>query len=57
MSTSKNPMAIAAAAVYLATLKNKEKISQLKISEASNISAVTIRDRSKEIKNKLGGEI
>ena len=57
MSTSKNPMAIAAAAVYLATLKNKEKISQLKISEASSISAVTIRDRSKEIKNKLGGEI
>lgn len=57
IATSKNPMAIAAAAIHLAIQKNKEKVSQLKISEASGISAVTIRDRTKEIKNKLGGEI
>ena len=57
VSTSKNPMAIAAAAVYLAVLKNNEKVSQLRISDSSGISAVTIRDRSKEIKKELGGEI
>ena len=56
-ATSKNPMAIAAAAVHWAIQKNNEKVSQLKISEASGISAVTIRDRTKEIKKKLGGEI
>jgi transcription initiation factor TFIIB len=57
VSTSKNPMAMAAAAVNLATVMNHEKVTQLKISEASGISAVTIRDRTKEIKQKIGGEI
>ena len=57
VSTSKNPMAMAAAVINLAALMNHEKITQLKISEASGISAVTIRDRTKEIKEKIGGEI
>ena len=57
ISTSKNPMAMAAASIHLASVMNKEKVSQLKISAASGISAVTIRDRSKEIKGKIGGEI
>ena len=57
VSTSKNPMAMAAASVNLAAVMNHEKVTQLKISEASGISAVTIRDRTKEIKKKLGGEI
>jgi len=33
------------------------KVSQLKISKVSGISAVTIRNRSKEIKRIMGGEI
>ena len=57
ISTSKNPMAMAATVVHLAAFKNKEKISQIKIAEFSGISAVTIRDRAKEIRKKLGGEI
>ncbi len=57
VATSKNPMSIAAAAVALAVLKNQEKVSQTKISQASGISSVTIRDRTKEIKKQLGGEI
>ena len=57
VSASKNPMAMAASAVNLASVMNNEKITQLKISEASGISAVTIRDRTKEIKEKIGGEI
>ena len=57
VSTSKNPMAMAAASIHLASIINKEKVPQLKISEASGISAVTIRDRAKEIKEKIGGEI
>ena len=57
MNTSKNPMGMAAAAVYLSSLKNQEKISQIIISNVSGISAVTIRDRSKEIKKSLRGEV
>lgn len=57
VSASKNPMAMAASAINLAAIMNNEKITQLKISEASGISAVTIRDRTKEIKEKIGGEI
>ena len=56
ISTSKNPMAMTAAAVYLASLMNHEKASQIRISEISGISAVTIRDRAKEIREKIGGE-
>ena len=57
VSASKNPMAMAAAATYLASIKNGKKVSQLKISKVSGISAVTIRDRTKEILEKVGGEI
>lgn len=56
INTSKNPMSMAAAVVHLASVLNHEKISQLKISQVSGISAVTIRDRSKEIRKKIGGE-
>jgi transcription initiation factor TFIIB len=48
-------MGMAAAAIYLSSLKNQEKIRQIKISEVSGISPVTIRDRAKEMKKRLGG--
>ena len=54
VSTSKNPMAMAAAAVYLASTITDEGVSQLKISKISGISAVTIRERRKEIVMKIG---
>ena len=57
ITTSKNPMAMAAAALYLSALKNQEKVSQIKISKISGISSVTIRDRAKEIRNSLGCKI
>ena len=57
ITTSKNPMAMAAAVVHLASLENGEKISQIKIAQASGISAVTIRDRAKEIRQKIGGDM
>ena len=45
----KHPMSMAAAAVYLAIKKNDERISQTFISRISGISAVTIRNRVKEV--------
>lgn len=53
IATSKNPLSLAAAAMHLAALNNREKVSQLKISEASRISAVTIRDRARELKKMM----
>lgn len=53
ISTSKNPMSMAAAAIHLACLKNSEKISQLKIAQISGISAVTIRDRVNEMRKTM----
>ena len=55
-NTSKNPMGMAAAALYISCQKNKEGISQVNISRVSGISSVTIRDRAKDIKNSLRGE-
>ena len=57
ISTSKNPMSVAAAVIHLAILANDEKISQSKISQASGVSTVTIRDRAKEIREKIGGDM
>ena len=54
---SKNPMSMAAAAINIASVMNNEKVTQMKISESSGISAVTIRSRSKEIKENIGDEI
>ncbi|MFZ8936791.1 MAG: transcription initiation factor IIB [Nitrosopumilaceae archaeon] len=49
ITEGKNPMSMAAAAVYLAVKKNHEKIPQTRISIAAGISAVTIRNRVKEL--------
>ena len=49
ITSGKNPMSMAAAAVYLAIKNNKDNISQTVISQASGISAVTIRNRVKEL--------
>ncbi len=50
ITSGKHPMSMAAAAVYLAVQDNHEKVSQTKIAEVSGISAVTIRNRVKELK-------
>ena len=49
ITSGKNPMSMAAAAVYLAIKNNNDTISQTVISRVSGISAVTIRNRVKEL--------
>ena len=49
ITSGKNPMSMAAAAVYLALQDNHEKVSQTRIAQISGISAVTIRNRVKEL--------
>lgn len=45
----KNPVAMAATALYLSCMNNAEKQSQRKISKASGISVVTIRNRAESL--------
>jgi transcription initiation factor TFIIB len=49
----KDPMGLAAAALYLASLKNKEKVTQKQIAMASGVTEVTVRNRYKTLQNQL----
>ncbi|NWK14474.1 transcription initiation factor IIB [Marine Group I thaumarchaeote] len=50
-SAGKDPMGLAAAALYLACIKNNENMTQRDIAEAANVTEVTIRNRVKGLKN------
>jgi len=52
--TGKNPIGMAAAALYFACVQNNENISQYTVSKAARITAVTVRDRYLTLKNSLG---
>lgn len=49
IADGKHPMSLAAAAVYLGAQRNHEKVSQIRLSQASGISAVTIRNRVRDL--------
>ena len=53
VSEGKNPVALAAASVYLSNLQNNENIVQNNIAKAAGVSAVTVRNRTFEIKKIL----
>ncbi len=49
-SAGKDPMGLAAAALYLSCVKNNESLTQRDIAEAANVTEVTIRNRYKSLK-------
>lgn len=51
VSAGKDPMGLAAAALYLACVKNGEDKTQRDIAEAANVTEVTIRNRYKGLKD------
>ncbi len=53
ISAGKDPMGLAAAALYLSCVKNGEDKTQRDIAEASNVTEVTIRNRYKGLKDSL----
>ena len=53
ISTGKDPMGIAASVLYISCLKTGEDKTQAHIAKASGVTEVTIRNRYKELKNKL----
>jgi transcription initiation factor TFIIB len=49
----KDPMGLAAAALYIACLQNSEKKTQKDIAEAAGVTEVTVRNRYKSLKKQL----
>ena len=56
-SAGKDPMGMAAAALYIACLQNNEKITQKDIAEAAGVTEVTVRNRYKALKKQLKIEV
>ena len=56
-SAGKDPIGMAAAALYIACLQNTEKVTQKDIAEASGVTEVTVRNRYKALKKQLNIEI
>ena len=50
LASGKDPMGVAATALYLATIKTGENFSQKELASASGITEVTIRNRCKNLK-------
>jgi transcription initiation factor TFIIB len=53
-ASGKSPMAVAATAVYLASLQNNENHTQGEVARAANVTEVTIRNRSASIRKTVG---
>lgn len=53
ISAGKDPMGLAAAALYLASVNNEEKLTQKDIAVAASVTEVTIRNRCKGLKDYL----
>jgi transcription initiation factor TFIIB len=53
ISTGKDPMGIAASILFIASLRTGEYRTQSQIANASGVTEATIRNRYKELKNKL----
>jgi transcription initiation factor TFIIB len=53
ITDGKNPVSLAATAIFLSGIFNEEKITQDKISDASGVSTVTIRNNAKILRKKM----
>jgi transcription initiation factor TFIIB len=54
LTSGRGPAGIAAAALYVAALLNDEKKTQREVADVAGITEVTIRNRYKELTDKLG---
>jgi len=55
--SGKAPIGIAASAIYIATIMCGEKRTQKEITEITGVTEVTLRNRYKELCNKLGSDL
>jgi transcription initiation factor TFIIB len=56
LTSGRGPAGIAAASLYVASLLNNEKRTQREVADVAGITEVTIRNRYKELLDKLGLE-
>ena len=56
-SAGKDPMGLAAAALYIACLQNNERKTQKDIADAAGVTEVTVRNRYKSLKKQLNLEV
>jgi transcription initiation factor TFIIB len=56
-AAGKDPMGLAAAALYIACLQHNEKITQKDIADASGVTEVTVRNRYKALMKQLNLEV
>ena len=56
-AAGKDPMGLAAAALYIACLQTNEKKTQKEIAEAAGVTEVTVRNRYKTLKRQLKLEV
>ena len=56
-TAGKDPMGLAAAALYIACVMNDEKRTQKRIADAAGVTEVTIRNRYKGLKEALDLEL
>ncbi len=57
LTSGRGPTGVAAAAIYIAAVLNNERRTQREVAEVSGVTEVTIRNRYKEISEKLGIKI
>lgn len=57
LTSGRGPTGVAAAAIYIAAVTNGERRTQREVAEVSGVTEVTIRNRYKEITDKLGLQI
>lgn len=57
VAAGKDPMGLAAAALYIACVQNREKKTQKEIAEAAGVTEVTVRNRYKTLRRQLGIEV
>jgi transcription initiation factor TFIIB len=53
ISTGKNPMGLAASVLYISSIKTGENITQGNLSDAAGVTEVTLRNRYKDLMNRL----
>ena len=53
ISAGKDPMGLAASVLYLSGIKNGEIVTQSNIAAAAGVTEVTVRNRTKELRDRL----
>jgi transcription initiation factor TFIIB len=57
LTSGRGPTGIAAAATYMATILTNERKTQREIAEIANVTEVTIRNRYKELLDRISIEV